>query len=102
MSYSDSTHEDMRLRVLQILAAASSYTVNETALKGTLAETFGHALSRDRLRGEMAWLEDLGLLVVQKIGGSAAVWLATLSPRGEDCAAGLAPVPGVARPRAGG
>lgn len=101
MSYSDAMNEDLRLRVLQVLAAAPVFTQNEAGLSGTLAQSYGHAVSRDRLRCELSWLDEQGLLLIQKIGSTAAVWIATLSSRGEDCAAGLTIIPGVARPRAG-
>lgn len=98
MSYEQSLAEDLRLRALMLLTELPAWSGNEMALARLLAERWGHAISGDRLRAELAWLDEQGLLTVQKPGG---VWLATLSARGMDAARGLASVPGVARPRPG-
>jgi hypothetical protein len=102
MSYADAQTSDLRLRIVQALAAAPAFTQNEEVLKAVLVDLYGHALSRDKLRVELAWLDEQGLLIIQKIGGQGAVWIASLLSRGEDCANGLAVIPGIARPRAGG
>ena len=102
MSFQEHLTKDMRLRLLQALAVAPDYTLNEVVLRNTLNQQ-GHAVGRDRLRAEMTWLDELGLATVQRIGNElTAVWLLTLSARGDDCAHGLAGVPGVARPQAKG
>lgn len=95
MSYEDIVTADRRLAILQSLAAASDYTANEVVL-GEQLGALGHRVSRDRLRADLAWLEEQGLLVAQQPGG---VWVVTLSARGYDVAGGTARVPGVARPR---
>ena len=98
MSFERTMQEDVRRRLLLLLGALPMFTGNEVALRSLLAERYGHALSADRLRAELAWLDEQGLITAQQPGG---VWLATLSGRGEDVARGLASMPGVARPRPG-
>lgn len=89
--------EQRRLAVLQLLAGKSSYTLDETVLaKGLAAQ--GLAISRDRLKTDLAWMEEQSLLAGNQPGG---VWIATLTMRGLDVSRGLTVVPGVARPEPG-
>lgn len=94
-SYEDIVTADRRLVVLQVLVAATDYTANEVVLLDAIAAQ-GHRVSRDRLRADLAWLEEQDLLLSQQPGG---VWVVTLTARGYDAAQGVARVPGVARPR---
>ena len=96
MSYADDVIADLRLRILRELQSAEAYTLNEVTLRDRLNPV--HMPSRDRLRTALAWLDEQGCLVAQQPGG---VWLATLTARGEDAAAGRTHVPGVRRPRPG-
>lgn len=98
MSYEQSVTEDIRLRLLQLLAAASQYTQPIAALGASLASQYGHNLASDRLAIEAAWLDDSGLVMRRPVG---ATWILVLSMRGLDVAAGRAQVPGVARPGPG-
>lgn len=98
MSYSDAVMLDARLRLLQLLAVKPAYTGNEVALQSELAGKYGHALGRDRVRTELSWLEDQGLLVLQKPGG---IMLATLTSSGLEVSGGIGRNPGVAAPRPG-
>ena len=93
MSYEETVMADARLRVLRLLAETPVYTLNEVVLRGRLAEQFGHNLGRDKLRTELTWLDEQGLVTVQTPGG---VWLVTLNSRGADVAKGIATTPGVA------
>lgn len=94
MAFNDLVNEDLRLVILTALADAGGYTLNEAILRSILAR-FGHRASQDRLRMEISWLEEQGLIAVER---SAAVWIASITPRGADVAAGDAQVPGVRRP----
>lgn len=96
MNYSEAVTQDARLRLLQMLAAKPAYTGNEVALQSELASKYGHALARDRVRTELTWLEDQGLLVLQKPGG---IMLATLTGTGLEVSGGIGRNPGVAAPR---
>ena len=85
---------DLRLCALRLLAEARGYRANESLLSALLRE-WGHVVSRDRLRAELAWLGEQGLVAIDEIGG---VMIATLTERGQDAATGAASVPGVRRP----
>jgi DNA-binding transcriptional ArsR family regulator len=95
MSYADHVAADVRLCILRILEEDSGYDLNEHVLSISVA-TFGHSLSRDYLRGELAWLAEQGLVTVTDVSG---VHVARLTARGADAALGRARIPGVARPR---
>ena len=98
MSYADAIAADIRLRLLQLLAAAAEYTQPEAALGAALGEQYGHHLSSDRLASETTWLDDMRLVSRLPVGCTAIV---TLSVRGLDVSRGRANVPGVARPGPG-
>lgn len=88
---------DRRLMILRLLAEAPDYRANAWLLQSALAAV-GHAVGVDRLRTELAWLEEQGLVALEQVGG---VTLARLTARGGDVAAGRAIVPGVRRPAPG-
>lgn len=90
---------DRRLVMLRVLAETQGYSANDSILNDVLF-SYGHSLSRDAVRGHMRWLEDQGLIMVQKIGERTLV--ATISERGVDVARGRAFVDGVKRPSPGG
>lgn len=94
MSYSDIVTADIRLVVLQVLAQDSDYSQNEYVIDGMLAK-LGHGVSADLLRAQLSWLHEQGLITVDALG---EVWVAKLTRRGMDVAAGRASVPGVRRP----
>ena len=94
MSFADLIAADIRLAVLQILAQDPGYDANEMVLRQALA-ALGHQISRDRLRSELAWLDEQRLISTVDVGGVA---VARLTGRGEDVAGGRSVVPGVRRP----
>jgi len=94
MKYPELVAADRRLILLHILAQSAGYTCNEFLLI-SLAESFGHVLSHDALRTDLAWLAEQGLVTTQIV---AEVTIAKLTQRGADVAAGRAHVPGVKRP----
>jgi hypothetical protein len=59
----------------------------------------GIGVARDRVRTELAWLAEQGLV---KVEAFESIRVASITRRGQDVAAGLATVPGVRRPGAGG
>lgn len=91
-----STHltEDRRLVVLRVLAESSGYTANEFILQQML-EQFGHVVSIDRVRTDLAWLQEQQMLT---IGDVADVQIARRAARTWPQAASV--VPGIKRPRA--
>lgn len=91
--------EDRRLVILRGLAEDHDYSLNEGILKKVLA-SIGHDVSRDMLRGDLAWLADQQLIRLEKLAGGAApgeLWVARALEDGIDVARGR-PHPGVARP----
>ena len=89
--------EDRRLVILRVLLESAAFTANEFILQKML-ENFGHAVSLDRVRTDLAWLKEQELVTVDNVGG---VHIAKLTGRGEDVANGRTLQPGVKRPRAG-
>ncbi|MDD4457865.1 MAG: ArsR family transcriptional regulator [Syntrophotalea acetylenica] len=95
MSYAELIAADIRLVILRALAEDDGYSHNESVLQSVL-EVFGHDCSRDRIRTDLNWLAEQGLITVRDAAGYL---VATLTGRGGDVAAGRVTVPGVKRPR---
>lgn len=95
MSFDDIVTADIRLVILLALASVSDYSHNEHVLRMALAE-YKHRISRDRLRTELAWLAEQGLIKTEQISDNTLG--ATLTRRGKDAADGAVVVPGVKRP----
>lgn len=83
-----------RLTLLQVLEQDSDYAHNEGVLS-SLLEALGQAVSRDKLRTHLYWLQEQGLIEIKDVAG---VLVAKLSARGADVALGRTLVPGVKRP----
>lgn len=98
MSYAQLVAADMRLVILTALAEDADYANNEHVLRAMLGSV-GHAVSADRLRTELHWLHEQGLLSIDDVAG---MHVAKLNQRGVDVARGFAVVPGVRRPGPGG
>ena len=94
-TFADLVAADLRLVLLRSLEEAGGYSANESVLASMLA-ALGHRVSRDRVRTELAWLAEQGLVGIEDVLG---LTVATLSPRGYDVAGGATTVPGVKRPR---
>lgn len=94
-SFENHLAADRRLVILRLLADSTGYAANEFILQAILAD-LAHDVSSDKLRAELAWLHEQGLLTTGSVGG---VTIATLTERGLDVARGRARVPGVKRPQ---
>lgn len=94
--YADFLRQDMRLVILRLLVEMPAYRANSSVLNAAL-DNFGHAVSRDQVKTELAWLAEQGAISLEDIG---PVVVATLTERGHDIAAGRARVPGIKRPGA--
>lgn len=94
--YADLVAADVRLVILRTLAEDPGYSLNESILQDVLG-MFGHHLTRDRVRTELRWLQEQGLVTVETVAGSILV--ARLTGRGADVASGAAHVDGVKKPR---
>ena len=85
---------DQRLVILLVLAQDSDYSHNEYVLREALTY-MGHGISQDKLRTELAWLAEQGLVATTNPAG---VVVARLTARGKDVSVGAVVVPGVKRP----
>lgn len=95
MSYSEFVCEDRRLVILRVLAESPEYTSNEYVLNDAL-KNYGHAIGFDRLRQDLAWLAEQGLLLLRQL---PEIQVVTITTRGNDVAYGRSIVPGVKRPK---
>lgn len=95
MKFDELIDADRRLLTLQCLNEDPGYSLNEAVLQSML-EALGHSVSRDRLRTDLAWLAEQGLV---SIGAVGTVQVAMITGRGVDVAVGRVIVPGVRRPR---
>lgn len=95
--------EDRRLVILRTLNEADHYRLNESLLERVLATVGVMPAGRDVLRGHLSWLEQNGLVTVEKITveHGEQLWIATATRAGTEVARGR-PYPGVARPSAPG
>ncbi|AUG53927.1 hypothetical protein [Thalassospira marina] len=98
MSFPDFISEKRRLTILRYLTEENGYSANDSVMHSVVAH-FGFSASRDVVRGDFAWLRDLGLVTVEEI--SSDVHSAKITQRGIDVAKGNTRVAGVARPGPG-
>ena len=93
--FADFLRQDQRLVMLRILSELPQYRSNSSVIANLLGQ-FGHHPSRDKVKGDLTWLGEQGLVSIDDIG---SVLVVTLTERGGDVAAGRASVPGVSKPR---
>lgn len=87
--------EARRLAILQLLQRDPDYSINDSLLQQLLSAQ-GHGVSLAVARGDLAWLEQMGLLSTNELPGCT---VAILRNEGVDVALGVSVVPGIARPR---
>jgi len=97
MEFDDLLTEDARLVILRALEKDLGYSHNESILH-SFVEIYGHACSRDKIRTNLTWLQEQGLVTLKTVG---TIYVATITQRGADVATGRAVVPGVKRPAPG-
>lgn len=95
INYEETVREHLRITLLRLLNEQPDCTLNESILTD-LSGSYGFAASRDRVRTELSWLREQGLVTVDDMGG---LMVACLTSRGEDVAMARVIVPGVKRPR---
>lgn len=95
MQLKDLLTQDQRLVMLRSLADAG-YDANESILSDCL-DLYGHDISRDLVRNHLNWLDEQGLITVERLRDGYMV--ASITQRGLDVAQGRAFVDGVKRPR---
>ena len=94
MSLTELFRQDRRLVILRFLSGDEGYSLNTSLLHGAL-ESVGHRVSRDVVEGDVAWLEEQGLLRIERVG---PVTVVHLTQAGADVAAGRSRHPGVRKP----
>jgi hypothetical protein len=97
LSYQEKLAQDRRLLILQALDNAAGYTAASRLLLSFL-ESMGNLASSDQLEGDLAWLQEQGMIEVQA-GPSGSI--AMLKARGADIVSGRARHPGIRRPAVG-
>ena len=96
MPYKNILKSDQRLVILRHLEESTG-TANDSVLQKVL-ETFGHKISRDKVKTHLHWLEEQDLISIETVMSTD---VATITGRGHDVAKGRAEVPGVGMPRPG-
>lgn len=86
--------EHYRLSILYALQANNNKT-NHSMIQ-SCCHQFGHNISTDRIKIEIAWLKEQNLVRVENVGDYLVV---SLTARGSECVQGFASVPGVKQPR---
>lgn len=94
MSYQDILNEDQRLVILRSLEEMPGYSANDSILHSVLLK-YGHSISRDQLRSHLFWLQEQSLVGLEQLGST---YIATVTARGVDVAAGRSKTPGVKPP----
>lgn len=88
---------DQRLALLQALVACNN-DANQNILQTCLAQ-YGHSIGMDLVRNHMLWLEEHGLVRINRLdAGASELFVATITQRGLDVANGLSVVDGVKKP----
>jgi len=95
MSLIEIENENYRRDVLSCLFVDSDFCMNEISLT-TALRLMGNPISRDRLKTQLQWLSEQGLVSLRPVL-NISMNTATLTQRGADVAEGLTTVPGVAR-----
>lgn len=93
-TYQEMLNEQRRHRLLRILNDSAGYDSNEVLLKNML-NNMGITTGRDRLRTELAWLEEQGLVRLRQVED---LYIAEITAAGADVAEGVITLPGVKRP----
>jgi len=86
--------EDRRLVLLLLLDKAPGSESNHYLLREALGVK-GHNTSHDIVAAELVWLEEQGLVTLEKLEN---MYIATLTARGHDAANGRCAIPGVKKP----
>jgi hypothetical protein len=94
MDFGELKTQDIRLVMLRLLEEDQNFSLNDSLIQGGL-ELLGHGVSRDKVKTEISWLKEQGLVEIKSVG---SVTVATLTERGQSVALGRASVPGVKRP----
>ena len=94
MEFAKRYTEAIRLAILLALLQDTDYTLNDSMLQMSL-DCYGNKVSTDRIKTELSWLAEQGLVTTVPVGDYL---VATLAARGGDVANARTTVPGVKRP----
>lgn len=95
MDFAETERQHLRLTILRALERDGNHTINESLLM-PLVEAYGFKPSRDALRAQLRWLEDVDCVTVEDLDGFL---VAALTERGLEVAEARVQVDGIARPR---
>ncbi len=95
MDYAPHFAAHLRLTILRVLAEAPAYKLNDSLLTSA-CDHVGVPATRDQVRTQLAWLQENGLVRIDR--PIAELTIATATERGLEVAAGRASAPGVQRP----
>lgn len=96
-NYSSTLSKHRRLTILRFLDDSAEYTSNASIMV-EVCNSLGVASTRDQVAGEIAWLNEQGLVTYEDNSGFMVV---TATARGIEIARGVARHDGVQRPRPG-
>lgn len=96
MSLIDIENETLRRDILEILSTATASSATEIVIATSLRVDFGHQISKDRLKIQLAWLKEQALITTKSISETNYEKI-TLTARGLDVAQENSFVPGIAR-----
>ncbi|MBU0972312.1 MAG: transcriptional regulator [Proteobacteria bacterium] len=94
MSLEQTIREHLRITILRLLHDDPDYTLNDSLITDLTAD-FGFTPSRDKVRTELSWLKEQGLVTTDN---DPHITIATLTERGADVAQGRVTIPGIKRP----
>jgi hypothetical protein len=99
--YAEHLVRDARLIILRELAQQNDGRLNEAMLTLTL-DTFGHKRSREWVRTQLAKLEELGAVILDKPDRPEAgpIFIATITRAGRDHVERRSLIDGIGRPSA--
>lgn len=98
LNYFDYAMGHVRLAVLRLLVDVPTTAANDSLIATAIGE-LGLPVTRDQLRTQLGWLEEQGLVRLERPRDGLIV--VSLRERGADVALGRAHVEGVQRPSAG-
>ena len=97
MDFKTRVSQEQRITILQALAEDTDYRINDAMLQ-TFLGALAMDVSLDKLRNQLAWLEEMELVTVEKV---STMHIAKLTQRGLDVAKGRSGCDGVAKPSVG-
>ena len=60
-------NENQRMIILSLLKEDSGYAINEDVLQSALEVAGGYKVSSDKLRTELGWLKEQGLITLETL-----------------------------------